>query len=150
MSSLLRVELFMKCIKYMSGTTTMVKVDELNSRVKKPKKTYEICLLIKRFLQNIEKKDRQVRVCMAKNNWHLFWMHMKPPQKLKTLDFIDFFRVASKLAVQHNEKDTNRCPFCFGCGNEVVKNGQSRTPVPTSLILSLQIIRLYDIIKSSK
>ena len=36
---------------------------------------------------------------------------MKPPRKLKTLDSIDFFAVASKLAVQHKKK--NRHPI--GC-----------------------------------
>ena len=46
-------------------------------------------------------------------------MHIKPPQKLKHLDFIDFPVVASIKAVQHNAKDTDRCPFCVGCGNEV-------------------------------
>ena len=32
---------------------------------------------------------------------HLFWMHIKPPQKLKTLDFIDFPVAVSIKAVQH-------------------------------------------------
>ena len=76
---------------------------------------------------------------------------MKPHSTVKNLDFIDFLRVASKLAVQH-KKRRNAIAFLFFLVAEMrsvlhellyepsptdfggrERNGSSGTPIPTIL-----------------
>ena len=47
---------------------------------------------------------------------------MKPPRKLKNLDFIDFFSVASKLAVQHKRTRRSKRTALFFCSVKRILN----------------------------